>query len=89
MSIRTKAFLAPTILLACLAWIWAQSLLALSATDDGVARLASVELPKRAAIEGLSSALGDAHVPLFRYAAWLNQGVAKANLEKLQKEGSE
>ena len=86
MSIRIKAFIAPAILLVCLALVCAQSLTGLTTTNAGIGHLAESELPKRAAIEKLSSALGDAHVLLFRYVSWLNQGVEKANLEKLQKD---
>jgi methyl-accepting chemotaxis protein len=86
MSIRYKAFIAPVVLLVCLALVCAQGLLALNTTNHGLERLSTSELPKRAAIEKLSSALAEAQVLLFRYVSWLGQGVAKANLEALQAE---
>ena len=84
MSILIKAFIAPAIMLACLALVCALSLAGLTATNAGIGHLAESELPKRAATEKLSSVLGDAHVLLFRYVSWVNQGVEKANLDKLQ-----
>jgi methyl-accepting chemotaxis protein len=86
LSIRTKAFAAPIILLLCLAGLGLKSCTTLGDGAAGLVTLTESDLVKKKLVEDVTSLTVISQFKLFRYVSWLSNGIEEATLQALEKE---
>jgi diguanylate cyclase (GGDEF)-like protein len=74
-SIRTKAFAASVVLWICLIGLGTNAYVTLDTSADGLATLATTDLPRQQAVADLANDLITTHVKIFRYVSWTSSGV--------------
>ncbi len=83
-SLRTKAFASPVVLMMFMLLLAGVTFGSVQAIRQGALQLLDEQLPQRAAAEQTASVVTESHILLFRYVSWLNSGIDKAALAKLR-----